>query len=74
MLRDAGVCDDLAAAVAALNGPIDNLRARRLATKAAWQRIVTDASWDPALPAAMMRRGVAVHEEQVVHDLLADLT
>jgi hypothetical protein len=42
MLHDAAVCDDLAAAVAALEGSIDNRRAQRLATEAAWQRVVAD--------------------------------
>lgn len=44
MLRDAGVCEDLAAAVAVLDGPLDDRRARRLARKAAWQQVVTDAA------------------------------
>lgn len=43
MLRDAGVCDDLAAAVAVLDGPIDDRRARRLAVETAWRRVVTGA-------------------------------
>ena len=43
MLRDAGVCDGLAAAVAELDGPIDNHRAQQLAAEAAWQRVLADA-------------------------------
>lgn len=33
----------------------------------------TDAPWDPALGAAMRERGVAVHEEVLLDELLADL-
>jgi hypothetical protein len=43
MLHDAGVCDDLAAAVTVLDGPIDDRRARHLATEAAWRRAISDA-------------------------------
>lgn len=43
MLRDAGVCDGLAAAVVELDGPIDDRRAQRLAATAAWRRVIADA-------------------------------
>lgn len=44
ILRDAQICDGLAAAVAALDGPIPDRRALRLAREAAWQQVVTDAA------------------------------
>ena len=34
---------------------------------------LVEATWDPELAAAMQARGLAVHEEQVVEQLLADL-
>lgn len=34
---------------------------------------VVEATWDPELAAAMQARGLAVHEEQVVEQFLADL-
>lgn len=34
---------------------------------------VVEATWDPELAAAMQARGLAVREEQVVEQLLADL-
>jgi uncharacterized protein (TIGR02679 family) len=34
---------------------------------------VSDVPWDPDLAAAMCARGIAVHEERVINDLLADL-
>jgi uncharacterized protein (TIGR02679 family) len=43
MLREAEVCDGLASAVAALDGPIRNRRAERLERAAVWARIVDDA-------------------------------
>lgn len=44
ILRDAQICDGLAAAVATLDGPIPERRALRLAREAAWQQVVSDAA------------------------------
>jgi uncharacterized protein (TIGR02679 family) len=40
---------------------------------AALSGIVVRTSWDPALALAMLAHGLAVHEESVLPDLLADL-
>jgi hypothetical protein len=39
----------------------------------AFRASCVEASWDPALAAAMAQRGMAVHEEAVVETLPADL-
>jgi uncharacterized protein (TIGR02679 family) len=47
---------------------------RRVATRGApFTAFVPDASWDPELTVAMRQAGRAVHEEQVLVDLLDDL-
>lgn len=46
MLRDAQVCDGLVVGVAALDGPLRNHRAQRVARAAAWQRVIADARDD----------------------------
>ncbi|MBW3605702.1 MAG: TIGR02679 family protein [Actinobacteria bacterium] len=59
MLRDARICDGLATAVAALDGPIQDRRARHLAQEAAWAQVFADATAGADTPDARGERDTA---------------
>jgi uncharacterized protein (TIGR02679 family) len=72
LLRQAGICDDLAEALEVLAGPLVDKRARRQETEAAWASLLSDGArpWLEELRATGLLRRLARNDLAVAGDLL----